>query len=365
MLIVRLTVLPSSSTRRLAFRPAENWLRKHYWYVAAAAVVLLILNELHLFGTYLPGWDWLYVSGWVTFLLAFNATFLLPGKVDEVLSRLAASQVLSGGKDGLDGFKRGMHISARRAARAGGLVVAAILALGWILAERTALPSHFLTVILEVAGAFLVGSFMGRAVIYSRLGQRLRRQQFKIKVNPEHLDGVAGLRPVGRLYFFQSALVAVPGVFLAVWWFLIPLLGGRYSNWRGVYAGLLVVVVACEFLAFLAPMWSFHRIMNEGKEKLLDEADHISEQAARIQKQLLDSVDESDIAQLEDKLGRLTKRYQAIVQMPTWPVDTSIRRRFAVNNLLLFVPVIAQVLGAPGSVQNLLDNVQKVFTGQG
>jgi hypothetical protein len=365
MLIMRPTVLPSPSTRRLAFRPAGNWLRKHYWYVAAVALVLLIVNELYLFGTHLRRWDWLYVSGWVTFLVAFRATFLLPDKVDEVLTRLAASQVLGGGQGGLDSFRRGMHVSARRAARTGGLVVAAVLALGWILAYRTALASHFLAVILEVAGAFLAGSFIGRAVSYSRLGQRLRRKDFTIKLNPEHLDGVAGLRPVGRLYFFQSALVAVPGAFLAVWWFLIPLLGGRYSNWRGVYAALLVFVVACEFLALLAPMWSFHRIMAKGKEQLLGEADRISDQAAQIQKELLDSGNDSDMAQLEDKLARLTKRYQAIVQMPTWPVDTSIRRRFAVTNLLLLVPVVAQILGAPGSVQNLLDNVQKVFTGQG
>jgi hypothetical protein len=364
MLIMRLTVPPSASTRRLAFRPAGNWLRKHYWYVTAAALVLLILNELSLYGTHLRRWDWLFVTGWVTFLVAFRATFLLPDKVDEVLTRLAASQVLSGGMGELDSFRREMHISARRSARTGGLIVAVVIALGWIVAYRTALASHFLTLIVEVAGAFLAGSFIGRAVSYSQLGQRLQRQKFTIKVNPEHLDGVAGLRPVGRLYFFQSALVAVPGAFLAVWWFVIPLLGGRYSVWRGVYAGLLVFVVACEFFAFLAPMWSFHRIMSKGKEEFLDEADHISDQAAQIQNELLDSGSESDIAQLEDKLGRLTKRYQAIVQMPTWPVDTTIRRRFAVNNLLLLVPVVAQVLGAPGSVQNLLDNVQKVFTGQ-
>jgi len=365
MWTVRLTVLPSPLTRRLAFRPDENWLRKHYWYVAAAALVLLIVNELYLFGVHLAHWDWLYISGWVTFLLAFKATFLLPDKVDEVLTRLSASQVLSGGKNGLDGFKRAIHISARRAAWIWGLIVAAVLAVGWIVAVRTAFASHFLAVILEVAGAFLAGSFIGRAVSYSRLGQRLQRQKFTITLNPEHLDGVAGLRPVGRLYFFQSALVAVPGAFLAVWWFLIPLLGGRYSNWRGVYAVLLVFVVACEFFAFLAPMWSFHSIMSKGKEKLLADADRISDQAARIQKELLDSENETDVAQLEDRLGRLTKRYQAIVQMPTWPVDTSLRRRFAVNNLLLLVPVVAQVLGAPGSLQNLLDNVQKVFTGQG
>jgi hypothetical protein len=236
--------------------------------------------------------------------------------------------------------------------------------LGWIAAKRTALPPYFLTVLLEGIGAFLAGSFIGRAVSYSRLGKRLKRERFAIAVNPEHLDGVAGFRPVGRFYFFQSALVAVPGVFLAAWWFLIPLFGERYSSWRGVYAGLLVVVVLCEILAFLSPMWSFHRIMNEGKQHLLLEADQISEQASRIQQQLRDSANGGDIPQLEDKLTRLIKRYHAIVEMPTWPVDTRIRRRFALNNLILFVPVIAQVLGAPSSWQHFLEDLQKVFSGQ-
>jgi hypothetical protein len=365
MLPVRLTAFPSPGTRRLAFGPAENWLRRHYWYIAAAVFVLLILNELYAFGSYPPDWDWLFVSGWITFLLAFKLTFLLPDKAHETLGRLATSQVLHDDKNKLGDFERKLQASGRSAAGIGGVIVAAVLVVGWIAATRTAFPAYFLTVLLQVAGAFLVGSFIGRAVNYSRLGQHLRRQGFTINVHPEHLDGVAGLRPVGRLYFFQSALVAVPGVFLAVWWFLIPWFGERYSVWRGVYAGLLVFVVLCEFFAFFAPMWSFHRIMNEGKERFLIEADQISEQAARIQQQLLGSTDEKDTAQLEDKLARLTKRYHAIVQMPTWPVDTRIRRRFALNNLLLFVPVIAQVVGAPGSWQNFLDNVQKALSGHG
>jgi len=211
----------------------------------------------------------------------------------------------------------------------------------------------------------LAGSFIGRAVSYSRLGQRLKDGGFRIDVDPEHLDGVAGLRPVGRLYFFQSALVAVPGAFLAVWWFLIPLFGERYGGWRDVYAGLLVFVVFCEALAFFSPMWSFHRIMSEKKASFLIEADHISEQAAGIRKQLRGSADEGVAARLEDQLGQLTKRYQAIVEMPTWPVDKRIRRRFAVNNLILFIPVIAQLLGAPDSWQHFLENLQKAISGQG
>jgi len=364
MLNVRFTALPSPWTRALAFRPAGNWLRRHYLQITVAALVLLILNEFYLFGTYLRSWDWLYVSGWVTFLLAFRATFLLPDKVDVALSRLAASQVLDDGKSQLSGFKQGLHKSGRRAARIGGIIVAAVLALAWIVAKRGAVSSYFITILVEIIGAFLAGSFIGRAVSYSRLGQRLKKERFTINVEPEHLDGVAGLRPIGHLYFFQSALVAVPGVFLAAWWFLIPLFGERYSAWRSAYAGLLVFVILCEALAFFLPMWSFHRIMAEGKARLLTEADQISEQATEIQKQLRSGGNEVAVTQLEDKLERLTKRYHAIIEMPTWPVDKRIQRRFALNNLLLLIPVIAQVLHAPSSWQNLLENVQKLFSGQ-
>lgn len=364
LLSVRFIALPSPRPRALAFHPAKNWLRRHYLPITVATLALLILNEFYIFGTSLRSWDWLYVSGWITFLLTFKVTFLLPDKVDTALSRLAASQILDDSRNQLNGFKQELHESGRRAARIGGIIVAAALVLAWIVAKRGALPSYFISMLLEAVGAFLAGSFIGRAVNYSLLGQRLKKERFTINVEPEHLDGVAGLRPIGRLYFFQSALVAVPGAFLAVWWFLIPLFGERYSAWRGVYAGLLIFVVLCEAMAFFLPMWSFHRIMSAGKARLLTEADQISEQAAEIQKQLRGDGKEGAVTQLEDKLERLTKRYHAIVEMPTWPVDNRIRRRFALNNLFLFIPVAAQVLGASSSWQNLLENVQKIFSGQ-
>lgn len=362
---VRLTALPSAWRRGLASGLAENWLRENYSYLMVVILVLLISNEFYSFGAYLPDWDWLFISGWITFLLTFKATFLLPEKVDDVLRSLATSRVLQDDENKLGDFKQGLHRSARNVAWAGGVIVAAVLVLGWVLAKRAALPSYFLTVLVEALGAFLVGSFVGRAVTYSRLGQDLKRQGFAINVNPEHLDGVAGLRPVGRLYFFQSALVAVPAIFFAVWWFLIPLFGERYSGWREVYAGFFAFVLLCEFLAFFSPLWFFHRVMDEEKQRLLIEAAQISEQVARVQKQARDSVNESDIAQLEGKLGRLTKRYRAIVGMPTWPVDKPIRRRFALKNLFLFVPVIAQVLSAPSAWQNFFENLHKIFSGQG
>ena len=353
MLGVRFRAFPSPWTRALDFRTAENWLHRHYLHVAVVTLILLILNELYAFGTHLPGWDWLFVSGWITFLLTFKTTFLLPGKVDEVLSRLAASGVLDDSNNELGDFKQGLHESARGAARVGRRDRRCCTRLGMDsgYARRAS--------ILFAYGASGSGSGFFGWIIHRPCCQlqssRPAAQDagFSINVDPEYLDGVAGLRPIGRLYFFQSALVAVLGAFLAVWWFLIPLFGNRYGTWRDVYAGLLVFVILCEVLAFFRPMWSFHRVMSDKRAELLIEADQISEQAAGIKKQLRGGADEDVTAPLEDQLGRMTKRYQAIVEMPTWPVDKRIQRRFALNNLILFIPVLAQLLGASSSSGNI------------
>ena len=105
--------------------------------------------------------------------------------------------------------------------------------------------------------------------------------------------------------------------------------------------------------------------MSGEKARLLIEADQISEKATGIQKQLRGSTGEEVTAQLEDQLERMTKRYQAIVEMPTWPVDKRIQRRFALNNLVLFIPVIAQLLGAPSGWQHFVENLQRALSGQG
>jgi hypothetical protein len=222
---------------------------------------------------------------------------------------------------------------------------------------------------VEVAAAFPVGFFIGRAVSFGRLGRRLDRPRLAVnldaeRLDPEHLDGAAGLRPVGDLYFFQAMLLAIPAMYLAVWWFLIPLLGDRYSDWRSPYIGLLAFVLTCEILGFLLPLRSFHVIMKRRKLKLLGEADAISQEVTDLQRKLRSTLDEDEAKRLEDALSRRTQRYQAIESMPTWPVGVRVRRRFALSNILLFIPVVAQALGAPESWLNILEDLQQALSGQ-
>lgn len=120
MRAVESSVFPAPWNRRVAFWPGETRLGEHYVLVTGVLLVLLILNELHLWGPNVLRWDWLFVSGVLTFLVALKAALLLPDRVHEALSRLAARQVLRDRQDRLDDFlddfEQRLHASSRRSA---------------------------------------------------------------------------------------------------------------------------------------------------------------------------------------------------------------------------------------------------------
>ncbi len=205
---------------------------------------------------------------------------------------------------------------------------------------------------------------MGRAVGYGRLGSKLTAAHVGIRPDPDHLDSAAGLQPVGHLYSFQAVVLAIPATFLASWWYLIPLLDGRYADWRTAYAGLLALVVTLEILAFILPLVSFHRIMVIRKWQLQQEADALSRDAATLRVCLLTTA-AGERTSIEAEIAARDARYNAIEAMPTWPVDARLRRRFTLNNGLLLLPVIAQALGLSDDWKTLLENVQKVGSGGG
>src|SRR5689334_2707095 len=93
----------------------ERVLRTRYLAIFGAAMVLLIVNELLLFGPHLYRWDWLLVTGAVIFLVFVRSPTYLPDRLDEALTRLANRRVLTPG-DGLAAFRRRVHSRARRAA---------------------------------------------------------------------------------------------------------------------------------------------------------------------------------------------------------------------------------------------------------
>ncbi len=310
----------------------EQLLRRFYLVLVALVSVAIVVRQMSLAGVAVNDWDWLLVSGVGTWLAAVYFPFLLPEKLAETLTRLVNRGVLDGNGD-LDDFLSMLNRRARRSALICSVVFAAAILMSWIVAFPHQLGSHASLAMLETIAAVPVGLFAGRAISYGLLARRLKEAGFTITPDPGHLDRVAGLRLIGALYFYQSGLLAVPGVFLAVWWLLIPFLGDRYAIWRTLYAGLLLIVVVSEMLAFILPMFAFHRLMLDRKKELIREADELSRLS--VGEKTDETVDE-----------RRVKRYTEIESMPTWPVDGKIRRRFGLRNALLLAPALAQFLGA-------------------
>lgn len=323
----------------------ERFVRRHYLAVAALLSTGVVANEVAKVGLAFENWDWLLVSGFTALLAAAYPSLHLPDRVSGTVTRLARRGVLTG-PAGLDDVVARLHRAARLVGTGSALLFVVVVVAAFVVAFGDQIGGRLVLLVIECVAAVPVGLFVGRAVVYGRLGRWLARAGGTVVPEPRHLDGAAGLLPVGELYFHQAKLLAVPAAHLAVWWVLIPLFGDRYLRWREPYVGLLAIVVVSAVLAFVLPMLWFHWIMKRARQDLQQEADELSRRASG-------GSSESD-----------PERYAAIEAMPTWPVDAGIRRRFGAGNVVLLIPVIAQALGASGSSQGMLDGLGKIISGQ-
>jgi hypothetical protein len=122
---------PDATAVDLALWRPERWIRDHYLWCALGVLALLVLNELNLFGTDLPGWDWLLVTGLIALIIAARIALTLPTRVDEALDRLARRSTLCVEPDRLRRFEEDLHRAARRSALVwAGIVPIALLAVG-------------------------------------------------------------------------------------------------------------------------------------------------------------------------------------------------------------------------------------------
>lgn len=336
----------------------EQWVHKHFAATVVVAVVLVALNELSLFGSDLSRWDWLFVSGWLTFVVSWRMALGLPRHADNTIERLSRRQVLKGAGTTL---RDGLAASAETWSRVFALVTAVVVFVGFAVAFRaSALTSHALFTVLASVAGFFVGRVFGRGIAIGLLGRKIERGDWTLRMQPGHIDGAAGLKPVGELYFRQAMVLAIPALFLATWWVLMPVVG-KYEHWRDAYLGQLVFAVVIEIGVFVVPMVSFHRSMSREKRKLLEEVDEHSEKLKRLEHELPDITDDARRQSVAEQVALLRERYLRLEQMPTWPVDASIRRRFEVNNAVLLLPVVVKTLGMTLPGGELLTKLGEIF----
>ncbi len=370
---------------------AETFVRRNGLTCSTGLTVLALLYQAVLHGGRFSDWDWLLTGGWVLFAWLYPVSLGLPERVDATMRRLqgsvstreavaapsmptqpvdaeAMAADASGEAAGGAAVARSrltheildLHAGARRCALVTGALAAAIMAVAWLIAKGADTPLYVFVIVPQLAGAFVVGMFAGRAVAYGRLGRFLSRRGLHLQSRPGHLDGAAGLRPVGELFILDASLLAVIAIYLGGWWIAFPYLD-RYLDWRAPYTGLLVAVVAAEVFSFVLPLFWFHREMARHKASLRDSADGLAREVLQLQARLLTA--EADRVALAERVDFLTARYQEIQQMPTWPIDVRVRRRFAVNNAFVFAPLLLEVLGVSDTWTKFWSALADAITG--
>ncbi len=337
--------------------------------VVVSVVILggLVVQELLLHGTEFRAWDMLLLSGYLTVIVAL---WLVSGqryRFVSMVQQLHANRTLR--LDGVevhdqqsarDDLLRESDAEALVWSNLGGLLLASLMIVAWPAAtiERHALLSVIGGAALAGAAAYLVGRQAATLAYYGYWALSLP-ERVKVAPQPGHPDGAAGLRPLGAYYFSQAYLLAIPGGFLLVWTLLIPFWdGGRYLDWRPWYQGFLALALATEALAFFAPLIGVHHRMQARKHELLGgRAGELSLDIERVRRQLEGDLQATERTNLRAQLDELTSAYHDIEQMPTWPIDQTIRTRFTVNYAVMALPLLGQWLDGNGSWESLAERL--------
>ena len=296
--------------------------------------------NLYVWRAALHQWDMLLITGLLALLLGLVYVRHIDEWFEMTVRRLVDRRAIAMNEGGASDLLERINRSATLWARA--MALAAALALGvafFMSLLEDFRPEKALLMIPEVLGAYLAGSYLGRMASYGRLGRVLHDRGVELHLRPDHVDGAAGLKPVGDFYFRQAMVAAIPVAFLGIWVVLFPF-WDRYADWGRPYLFLLVVALALELLAFIAPMLSFHRAMMSKKNQLLSEADRISREIETLRATPIESDAGADARSARVEV--LKTRYWAIENMPVWPVDLSTRRRFGRANLILALPLVTR-----------------------
>jgi hypothetical protein len=346
--------------------------------VSAIILTSLIIAVfcIHLFWRKLALIEWdLILSGVILFIIGILLLKGIRRKMEDTLTRLLHRGVIRITEEELQELKIYLETKAKVWAKRTGLFVSIVILIAFIVAGL--FPSHILQkpltfidalahiplTLFDLYAGFIGGCFFGRMALYGTLGRILKNKGISLKIQPGHLDKVAGLQPIGNFYFFQALIVSFPALFLSFW--LVVMIfqpEGAYLAWQKPYVVLLPMAMAFEILAFLIPIWSFHSVMQREKRILLEKADKLSLSIVQIQAKLADPVDSKQYEVLSEQLSHKTKIYRDIVKMPTWPVDVRIQLRFSLSNLALSIPLVSSFINKESFWYKVVKSLEDFLT---
>jgi hypothetical protein len=349
-----------------AKKQANQWLEslsRNLLYALALLVLAVCYLQYRVEGWAWTHWDLMLISGLLAFMIALSLAQTIPARMTQTLERLTKRGVFELSEVALEDLHTKMEKRAQRYAQVGAGMVALVILVSFLAAFRSYIIYEIPLTVLEMFLGAVAGYYIGQMIAYGTLGGLVQREKISVVPKYGHIDRAAGLKPIGDYYFFQAMIVAIPCVYIAVWWFIIPWLPW-YSLWRNPYLGLLAVALIFEILSFLVPMWIFHLIMQEQKIKALGEADELSKKIVELENRILMAAEPKETNDLQKQLDFQQQKYWEIEHMPTWPVDAQTRRRFTVNNLLLFLPFFSDLVRTSAPWKKFLDVLVKFLTAQ-
>ena len=347
--------------------------------LAAVPVAIVLAHEFVAPGTYSVDngtkqhhWDLLFDSAWLTILIGLLITRGQAGRFDGMLTRLSNRRALQRGgssisQDDLARIQGALAARAEKWERRSGATCAIVIAivLTAVTVNRIA-PNGKLNYALIVfgpgpllgaVGGFLVGRPLGRMLSCGLIGRSLEQRGVSVRATPGHVDGAAGLKPLGDYFSYQALVLAIPAVFLVAWSvvLMVPTWAtDTHSDWRATYLALVGIAICLELFGFVAPLWRAHRSMKDQKNRALFDVDAVlGPRIMEARTELTHDLDVDRRTALRDQLEELTRSYREIETMPTWPVDRSVYRRLTLGNLALIIPLIAQLTAAAADWKTL------------
>lgn len=330
-------VTDGSPVHGAPLRRFERQLLENYSFLVVVMTVLLAIPYAKIYEGDLHDWDWLLISGALVFVVPYPLSLLLPDRVGEALRELQGRGILRPEK-AISAFEYRLNSAANQWANVGGITLAGVMCLAWLVVFREILTLQAWRytieftipgMLAEMALSIAVGRFIGRGLCYGTLTNRLRAEGITLHPIPNHQDGVAGLGPVGSIYLAHAILIVPFIAFSSFWVVLLSLSGPQYASWRLLYVGLFTFMVALEAVILLRPLRSFNQILLEWKQEML-----------RVSSVCGVRMNENRAIAWEQQRRFLRERRDRIEQMPTWVLSRANRWLLVGVNALAAAPIL-------------------------
>ena len=328
--------------------------RTHF--VGLLALIAYCAYQAVAFQSDLAACDWQKISAFALILIGIRVAARIDDLLSHALRRLYVRGVIACSEDEFGHLNSTLALRRRKwtpvSGIAIGLVIALAFARGWD--WRLIDDARLALLAVEAPIFYAAGAYVGWMVVQGRLARVLRTLDIRYSVQPGHPDGAAGLRPLGDFYLRQAMLAGLPAAYVALW--IVLQHPVEFS------LVLLPIFLFVEVAAFVWPMWAFHRVMARQKRSLVTQADEIARRISSAQAELRGTTDPAQVKELDAQMTLDLKLYEELEGLPTWPVSKQIRRRFALQNLILVaMPVLSLLVGSTTGVLEVL----KAFFGGG